>query len=155
MPHVAANATALTTTYGAIAESLHAYQSAATWLNASYMIASSCTNPLIGRLATLFRPTSLFVSCTLLFAAGAALTGSATTLNTFLCGRIIAGCGGAGLFTTANVLLVETAPIRYRGLLIGAINSVITAGGALGPVIAGALSASPYGWVRQPANRLN
>lgn len=34
----ACNGTVITTTYGAIAESLHAYSTAATWLNASYMV---------------------------------------------------------------------------------------------------------------------
>ena len=38
---MAANATALTTTYGVIGESLHAYSTAATWFNASYMVSMS------------------------------------------------------------------------------------------------------------------
>ena len=34
----ACNGTVITTTYGSIAEDLHAYATAATWLNASYMV---------------------------------------------------------------------------------------------------------------------
>lgn len=121
---------------------------------ASPQIASACTNPLVGRLATLFRPTSLFLVCTLLFTTGAAITGVASSLDMFLVGRVIAGCGGAGLFTTCNILLLEGAPEKRRGVLIGIINAVMTVGSCLGPVIAGALSTSSWGWVRLVVLRL-
>lgn len=111
-------------------------------------IASSCTNPLIGRLSTIFDPVNLFLSCTSLFTLGSLLTGLAPDTNTFLLGRVITGCGAGGLFTTANVLLVQNAPVHRRGLLVGCINAVVTIGSSLGGVIGGAFAASSYGWVR-------
>lgn len=112
-------------------------------------IASSCASPLMGRLATIFRPTNLFLGCTTLFILGGCICGSAQNTTVFLLGRAVTGAGAGGLFTTANVLLVEAASVERRGLLIGSVNAIATAGGSLGGVIAGAFAASRYGWVSE------
>lgn len=78
---------------------------------------------------------------------GAALTGAAVDSSMFIAGRAILGCGTGGIMTTATVLLVEAAPVKRRGLLVGVINTVITAGSSLGGVISGAFAASRWGWV--------
>ena len=110
-------------------------------------IASSCTNPLIGRLSTIFSPVNLFLACTSLFTLGSLLTGLAPTTSIFLLGRVLTGCGAGGLFTTANVLLVQGASVKRRGLLIGCVNAVVTTGSSLGGVVGGAFATSTYGWV--------
>ncbi|KAK9898539.1 MFS general substrate transporter [Cystobasidium minutum MCA 4210] len=140
------NATGITTMYASIAETLSAYHNAATWMTASYMIASSCTTPLVGRLSTIFQPTSIFLAATTIFGAGQLTAGLAPNASTFIFGRVLTGAGAGGLFTTTNVLLIEGAPVHRRGLLLGIVNCVVTCGSSLGGVIGGALAASSYGW---------
>ena len=75
------------------------------------------------------------------------MTGLAPSTGVFLAGRVVTGCGAAGLWTSAQVLLVQLASVRRRGLLVGTMNAVITCGSSLGGVIGGAFAASRYGWV--------
>lgn len=75
------------------------------------------------------------------------MAGLAPTASVFIMGRALTGCGAGALFTTTNVLLIEGAPVHRRGLLLGIVNCVVTAGSSLGGVIGGAFAASSYGWV--------
>ena len=75
------------------------------------------------------------------------MTGLAPSSSMFLAGRVVTGCGAAGLWTSVQVLLVQIAPVKRRGLLVGTMNAVITCGSSLGGVIGGAFAASRYGWV--------
>lgn len=75
------------------------------------------------------------------------MAGLAPNAIVFILGRALTGCGAGGLFTTTNVLLIEGAPVRRRGLLLGIVNCVVTCGSSLGGVIGGGFASSSYGWV--------
>lgn len=69
----------------------------ASWLLTAYMLSMCSVQPLYGKLSNTFsRKTALMVSY-VLFGIGNAVTGVATTMNTAIVGRFLAGTGGAGM----------------------------------------------------------
>ena len=102
--------------------------------------------PIIGRLCEIFRPSSCLVVATTLFAFGALTAGTATGLVGFLVGRAMCGLAASATTPISTILVLQLAPVRYRGLFIGLVNSGYTFGVSLGSISAGAL-VETVGWV--------
>jgi len=102
--------------------------------------------PLGGRLSQIFSPQIYLLFSSLVTAAGLLVTGLAKTLAVFLLGRVVTGCGSAGVMTTSIMLVLDLASKKRRGLFIGMVNTGYTTGVASGAVLAGALT-PVYGWV--------
>ncbi|CRG88419.1 putative MFS-type transporter YusP [Talaromyces islandicus] len=140
----ATNMTMVTTSQSAIATDLDAFSSA-TWLTASFLIAVASVTPLGGRLCQIFSLRNLVAASNVIASVGLLLTASARTLPVFLLGRVLTGCGGAGIYSTQAILVLELASKKRRGLFLGIVASIFTAGLAGGAVLAGAVTPK-YGW---------
>jgi len=140
----ASNMSLITTTQSKIAEDLDAF-AAASWFTSAYMMATSSTTILAGRLAQIFSPRQCVLVAAFFFAVGGVVASQGKTLKVFLLGRIIQGMGGGLIATISLILVLELSGKKRRGLYIGLINSVFTMGVAFGAVIAGALL-SVTGW---------
>jgi predicted MFS family arabinose efflux permease len=82
---------------------------------------------------------------TMVISIGTAITGTSTSFNMFLVGRVLTGAGGGGILIVASIIVVQMTTPRRRGLYIGLLNSGMTVGVSLGAVIAGALEPK-IGW---------
>lgn len=102
--------------------------------------------PFGGRLSQIFSPQIYLLFSSLVTAAGLLVTGLAKTLAVFLLGRVVTGCGSAGVMTASIMLVLDLASKKRRGLFIGMVNTGYTAGVASGAVLAGVLT-PVYGWV--------
>ncbi|KAH8694219.1 putative MFS multidrug transporter [Talaromyces proteolyticus] len=140
----ATNMTMVTTSQSDIAADLDAFSSA-TWLTASFMIAVASISPLGGRFCQIFSLRSLILASNLVAGIGLFFTASARTLPMFLFGRVLTGCGGAGIYSTQAILVLELASKKRRGLFLGLTACVFTTGIAGGAVLAGAVTPK-YGW---------
>jgi MFS family permease len=89
----------------------------------------------------------LIAASNVIASVGLLLTASARTLPVFLLGRVLTGCGGAGIYSTQAILVLELSSKKRRGLFLGIVASIFTAGLAGGAVLAGAVTPK-YGWVR-------
>ncbi|ETS74658.1 hypothetical protein PFICI_13142 [Pestalotiopsis fici W106-1] len=134
----ASNMSGMTMAQSTIAAELDAYEHAM-WFTSSYLIAMSSFGPLAGRLAAIFSPRTIILFTSAFFVAGAMLSAAATSLPVFLLGRVVTGLGGAGIFTTAMILVLELTSKRRRGLFVGLVNTGFTTGVSLGAVVFGEL----------------
>jgi MFS family permease len=135
----------MTMAQSTIAAELDAYEHAM-WFTSSYLIAMSSFGPLAGRLAAIFSPRTIILFTSVFFVAGAMLSAAAQSLPVFLLGRVVTGLGGAGIFTTAMILVLELTSRRRRGLFVGLVNTGFTTGVSLGAVVFGEL-VPVTGWV--------
>ncbi|TQN64294.1 Efflux pump DEP3, partial [Colletotrichum shisoi] len=68
------------------------------WVATGYTATQVCMVPLVRKLAILGNVKSQMVVYTLIFIIGAAVSGSATSINSVIVGRAISGVGGAGIY---------------------------------------------------------
>jgi MFS family permease len=135
----------MTMTQSTIAEELGVYEDAM-WFTSSYLIAASSLAPLFGRLSTIFSPRSLMPFIVSFFVLGGLVTGLANSFQVFILGRVLTGCGGAGILTITVILVLELVSKRRRGVFIGLVNAGFTIGLSFGAVVYGA-ALPVVGWV--------
>ncbi|KZL84640.1 major facilitator superfamily transporter [Colletotrichum incanum] len=113
------------------------------WVATGYTATQVCMVPLVRKLATLGNLKLQIVLYTMIFIVGAAVSGSATSINSVIVGRAVAGVGGAGIYQLCilvNVILSTPTELpRLQGLM--AVSWAI--GLTLGPVIGGAFAENP------------
>jgi MFS family permease len=75
------------------------------WLIAAYTLASTCVQPLYGKLADRFGPRPIFLTSLGLFLAGSALCAAANSVGELIVFRAVQGLGGGGLLSVTIVAL--------------------------------------------------
>ncbi|KAF9264622.1 MFS general substrate transporter, partial [Marasmius fiardii PR-910] len=73
---------------------------------------------------------------------GNIIAGTANTFAQIIAGRLIAGIGGAGLFSLSVIIITHLTHERQRASYMNIVNVVFIVSDALGPVIGGVLSRS-------------
>ncbi|OHF02314.1 major facilitator superfamily transporter [Colletotrichum orchidophilum] len=110
------------------------------WVATGYTATQVCMVPLVRKLALLGHVKLQIVAYTLIFLIGAAVSGSATSMNSVIVGRAVSGIGGAGIYQLCilvNVLLTTPTELpRVQGIM--AVSWAV--GLTLGPVIGGAFA---------------
>jgi len=81
------------------------------WLIAAYTLASTCVQPLYGKLADRFGPRRVFLTTLGLFLAGSALCAGADSVGELIAFRAVQGLGGGGLM---SVTIVALAHLRHE-----------------------------------------
>lgn len=115
------------------------------WVTTSYLLVLSAMMPLSAFLKKRFSAKKLFVTAALLFLAGVIIDAGSLNLDWLICGRILQGIGtGISLPLMFNLIL-EQAPPKKMGLLIGLGNFVTATAPAIGPVYGGVL-VDTWGW---------
>lgn len=114
-----------TTTGSSVAADFNAFE-LTSWMASCYMIAASCATPLAGRLSAVFTSRLVSFVAAIIFAIGATITGTSTSIQSFLTGRCIMGLGGGGLLSSSVVLVLDLASIKRRGVFLGVVNSAYT-----------------------------
>jgi sugar phosphate permease len=101
--------------------------------------------PLVGCLCQIFSSRNYLFASVIIQCIGLLITSIATTLWTFLAGRVFTGIGSAAITPVALILVTELTSKRRRGLFIGLVNTGYTIGVSCGAIIAGALE-PVVGW---------
>ena len=107
------------------------------WVFTAYMLASTVTVPLYGKLGDVHGRRPLFLVAIGVFLAGSALCGIAQSMWQLVLFRGVQGLGAGGLFTLAIATVGVIVPPRDRGRYQGLIGAVFAAGSILGPLIGG------------------
>lgn len=109
------------------------------WVAMAYMLTLTIFLPLFGRLADIFGRTKMYTTGFVVFTAGSALCGLATTAG-FLIGARVVQAVGAGLLQANSVALITQAfPASKRGRAIGIQGAVQAVAMSVGPFVGGAL----------------
>ncbi|MCG0570258.1 DHA2 family efflux MFS transporter permease subunit [Lactiplantibacillus plantarum] len=107
------------------------------WMTTAYLLVVAIIVPISAFLKRRFRTKTLFVTANLLFILGLVVDATATSFPVLVTGRIIQGMGtGIALPLMFNII-IDWAPARQKGTLMG-IGTLITAiAPALGPTFGG------------------
>ncbi|WP_428489753.1 MDR family MFS transporter [Rhodopila sp.] len=114
------------------------------WVVTAFMVASTMTTPLYGKLSDMFgRKPAFFVSITI-FLIGSALCGQARDITELILFRAVQGLGAGGLIALSQTVISDLVSPRergrYQGLFAGVFATCSVAGPLLGGLITDALS---------------
>jgi EmrB/QacA subfamily drug resistance transporter len=107
------------------------------WVFTAYMLGSTVTVPLYGKLGDAHGRKPLFLVAISIFLAGSALCGLAQNMVELVVFRAIQGVGAGGLFPLTLAMVGMIIPPRDRGRYQGLIGSVFAAASIIGPLIGG------------------
>jgi len=107
------------------------------WVFTAYMLTSTVTVPLYGKLGDAYGRKYLFLFAIVVFLLGSALCGLATTMTQLVVFRAVQGIGAGGLFPLSLAVIGNIVPPRDRGRWQGLIGAVFAASSIIGPAIGG------------------
>jgi len=107
------------------------------WVFTAYMLGSTVTVPLYGRLGDVYGRKPLFIVSISIFILGSALCGAAQNMVQLVVFRAILGIGAGGIFPLTLAMVGMIVPPRDRGRYQGLIGSVFAAASIIGPLIGG------------------
>lgn len=107
------------------------------WATTAYLITSTVTTPIYGKLGDIFGRRRLFIVAITIFIIGSLLCGTAADMFQLAAWRAVQGIGAGGLFTLALTVLADIVPPRERARYQGMFLGVFATSSVLGPIIGG------------------
>jgi EmrB/QacA subfamily drug resistance transporter len=121
-----------------IQHSLHASESAVTWVLTAYLLSASVTTPLLGRLGDIHGKEHVLVGVLIVLGLGTLISALAGSIGVLVVGRIVQGAGG-GVFPLAFGIIRDEFPRERVAGGIGLMSSIIGIGAGAGIVLAGVI----------------
>src|SRR5262245_59748850 len=125
-------ATALPT----IAGDLHGL-SHLSWVVTAYILASTVSTPLWGKLGDLYGRKRFFQAAIVIFLLASALAWLAQTMNELIAVRALQGLGGGGLIVGAQTIIGDVLSPRERGRYQGVFSGLFGFASVVGPLTGG------------------
>src|SRR5499427_8284529 len=107
------------------------------WVVTAYVLASTITTPLYGKLGDMYGRKRLLMIAIIVFLIGSALSGLAHSMDQLIAFRALQGLGAGGLLTGAIATIGDLVPPRERGQYMGYIMGVMTLAMVAGPLVGG------------------
>jgi EmrB/QacA subfamily drug resistance transporter len=108
-----------------------------TWVFTAYLLASTVTVPLYGKLGDKYGRRPLLLFSITVFLLGSALCGLAQNMTELVAFRVVQGLGAGGLFPLSIAVVGTIVPPRDRGRYQGLIGAVFAAASIIGPAVGG------------------
>jgi EmrB/QacA subfamily drug resistance transporter len=122
-----------------IGDDLHGL-SVQAWVTTAFLITSTITTPLYGKLSDLYGRKPLYLFAITVFIIGSALCGLASSMYMLAAFRALQGVGAGGLMSLALAIIGDIIPPRERARYQGYMMAVFATSSVLGPVAGGFLS---------------
>ena len=119
-----------------IGDDLHGL-SAQAWVTTAFLITSTISTPLLGKLSDIYGRKKLFMFSITVFILGSALCGLAHSMYQLAAFRAFQGIGAGGLMPLALAIIGDIIPPRERARYQGYFMAVFATASVLGPVIGG------------------
>src|SRR5215216_2717103 len=109
------------------------------WVFSAYMLTSTTTVPLYGKLSDLYGRRKLYVLAMALFLTGSILSGQANSMTQLIVSRGIQGIGAGGIMPIAFILIGEMFTLEQRARMQGFFSGVWGVSSIVGPLLGGFL----------------
>ncbi|HEX2224840.1 MAG TPA: DHA2 family efflux MFS transporter permease subunit [Thermoanaerobaculia bacterium] len=118
------------------------------WVFSAYLLTSTTTVPMYGKLADLFGRRPVYHAAVALFLLGSALSGFATSLEQLILFRALQGLGAGGVMPVASTLVGDIYSLEERGRIQALFSGIWAASGLLGPLVGGLITdALSWRWI--------
>src|SRR5437016_2609618 len=118
------------------------------WVVTSYLLASTVSTPIYGKLGDMLGRKPLFQVAIVVFLAGSMLAGLSQSMAELIGFRALQGIGAGGLMVGAQAIIADIVPPCDRGRYMGLIGSVFAVASVAGPLLGGFLVTSlSWRWV--------
>ncbi len=109
------------------------------WVFSAYMLTSTTTVPLYGKLSDLYGRRNLYVGAMILFLIGSIFAGQSNTMTQLILARGLQGIGAGGILPLAFILIGEMFTLEQRAQMQGLFSGVWGVSSIIGPLLGGFL----------------
>lgn len=141
---VALDTTVVTTAMPSIVKHLSGLQ-LISWVFAVYLLTTSVTTPIFGKLADLFGRKTIFIFGVVLFVIGSMVSGMAQTMHQLIWFRAFQGLGAGAVMPLTFTIIGDLYPGKERAKMQGLFSSVWGIAALLGPLVGG-LFVDNFSW---------
>ncbi|HET6316502.1 MAG TPA: MDR family MFS transporter, partial [Chloroflexota bacterium] len=127
--------TAMPTVIGQIG-GIHLYA----WVFSAYLLTSTITVPICGKLADLYGRKPVFLTSVVIFLIGSMACGQSQTMEQLIAFRLLQGLGAGGVLPINQTILGDVYPLEQRARITGLFSTIWGVSGLLGPAIGGFLT---------------
>ena len=109
------------------------------WVFAAYMIASTTTTPLYGKLSDVYGRRSIFLAAMIVFLVGSILCAQSRSMNQLIGFRALQGLGAGGLMPLSFIIIGDLFSFEQRARMQGLFSGVWGVASIIGPLLGGFL----------------
>ncbi|WP_327687470.1 MFS transporter [Streptomyces tubercidicus] len=131
--------TIVSTSIRTISDDLHGLSQQA-WATTAYLITSTISTPLYGKLSDLYGRKPYYLAAITIFVAGSVLCTFSTSMTELAAFRAVQGLGAGGLMSLALAIIGDIVPPRERARYQGYMLGTFATSSVAGPLIGGALA---------------
>jgi EmrB/QacA subfamily drug resistance transporter len=118
------------------------------WVVTAYVLASTITTPLYGKLGDLYGRKRWLITAVVIFLIGSALSGQAHSMDQLIAFRALQGLGAGGLMVGAMATIGDMVSPRERGQYMGYMMAAMMIAMIAGPLVGGYITDSlSWRWI--------
>jgi EmrB/QacA subfamily drug resistance transporter len=118
------------------------------WVVAAYLITSTISTPVYGKLSDIYGRRRLLITCLALFIVTSMLCGASRSLHQLVWFRALQGLGGGGLMALTQAAIADVVSPRERGHYQAYISAVWAIASLSGPLVGGFVAQSlSWRWI--------
>jgi len=110
------------------------------WVFSAYLLTSTVTVPIYGKLADLLGRKPVFLASIAIFMVGSMACGQSQTMEQLIAFRLLQGLGAGGVLPINQTILGDVYPLEERARITGVFSTIWGVSGLLGPAIGGFLT---------------
>jgi EmrB/QacA subfamily drug resistance transporter len=110
------------------------------WVFSAYLLSSTITVPIYGKLADLYGRKRIFTVAAILFLIGSGLCGAATSMPQLILFRVVQGVGAGGVQPMTFTIVGDIYSVEERGRVQGLFSGVWGVSSVIGPLVGGLIT---------------